>query len=287
MAGGYGKIFADIFDSSLIAIGGWLPTYIMMSMVALADKDGLVQIAPLALYRRLGFLNDDNRVSFKDFEAALRYLEEPDPESGSPDQDGKRIVPLAQVAEHEGNRGWLIVNHEHYRKKAANAEERAASTERVRRYRERKRLEEEAKQAMQQNQRDRSNVTGDVTQGNDGNGHTDTYSIEHSKENLPSEGKRKVKLPDGFTLTIEMQELALEHWNKKRRPDLDPHEQFTHFIDHHTAHGTRLIDWQAGWRTWYTKAVQFNKPPSTTTKSFDQQREESNARKFGIGKSDW
>ena len=45
----YGKVFESIFDSTLAADGGCMPTYIFMLMVFLADKEGIVDVAPNAL----------------------------------------------------------------------------------------------------------------------------------------------------------------------------------------------------------------------------------------------
>lgn len=79
----YGKIFESIFDSTLVAEGGWLPTYIFMSMISIADKDGYIEVAPKALFRRIGFREYDNKITYKDFEKALDYLTQEEPESHS------------------------------------------------------------------------------------------------------------------------------------------------------------------------------------------------------------
>jgi len=92
----YGKIYETIFDSTLLAEGGWLPTYIFMSMVSIGDKDGYVEIAPKVLYAKLGFREYDNKIEYKDFEAALDYLCSPDNYSKSSDFDGRRIIPIEE-----------------------------------------------------------------------------------------------------------------------------------------------------------------------------------------------
>ena len=127
----YGKIFDSIFDSTLIVDGGWLPTYIFMSMIALADKDGYVKIAPKALFRQLGFRPYDSKVAYSEFEKAIEYLTEEDHVSNSTAHHGKRIIPLKQIPSCEDNRGWWIVNYQLYR-------EKGSSTDRVRRWRESK-----------------------------------------------------------------------------------------------------------------------------------------------------
>ncbi|MDH5219072.1 MAG: hypothetical protein OEX19_15320 [Gammaproteobacteria bacterium] len=166
----YGKIFCSIFDSTLVSDGGWLPTYILMSMVALADKDGIVDIAPKALFRRLGFREYDSKITFDDFMVAIHYLEAEDPESRSSVESGRRIIPISEIDEIDGNRGWYIVNYEYYRRKASKSEPPGSSTQRVQKFRARKNEE--------QKNNDLEKCNGNVTEGNGsngiGNGHTDT-----------------------------------------------------------------------------------------------------------------
>ena len=133
----YGKIFESIFDSTLAAEGGWMPTYIFMSMVVLADKEGIVDVAPKALYRRLGFSDYDSKIAYADFTAALDYLQQEDLSSRSPKQNGKRIIPLSELADQEGNRGFVIVNYAYYRDRGSRDDRARQSTERTRRFRER------------------------------------------------------------------------------------------------------------------------------------------------------
>lgn len=159
----YGKIFESIFSSTLVADGGWLPTYIFMSMITIADKDGVVDIAPKALFYRLGFREYDNKITYKDFEAAIEYLCQSDPYSHSQKELGKRIIPISKIPEMKGNRGWLVVNYMEYRSKASKTEPSGSSTERVRQYRERQKNKD-----LEENE---TVMKRDVTKGN---GHTDT-----------------------------------------------------------------------------------------------------------------
>lgn len=178
----YGKIFEDIFDSSLIAIGGWLPTYVMMSMVSIADKDGLVMVAPLVLYRKLGLADGTPKVSFKQFQETINYLESPDPDSRSTAQDGKRIVALSEIEEIEGNRGWLLVNYDYYRQKGSRQEVPGASTKRVQEFRKRKQ-----EQALSHDE------TVVKREGNSRNGHTDTDTDTDKEHTSPSEDVKTAK----------------------------------------------------------------------------------------------
>lgn len=133
----YGKIFEDIFKSSLIAEGGWLPTYIFMSMVALADKDGFFRDDPRNFYEELK-LHRENGVPFDEFREALEFLEKPDDLSNLDTLGGRRIVSLCTLPKIEGNRGWVIVNYQHYRDKGGSLElKRQKDAERQQRKRDR------------------------------------------------------------------------------------------------------------------------------------------------------
>ena len=234
----YGKIFESIFDSTLVADGGWMPTYVFMSMIVLADKDGIVDVAPKALYRRLGFREYDNKISYSDFEAALAYLQEPDDESRSSVEDGRRLIPLAELPDVPGNRGYLIVNYPYYRDRAGREDRAQQSTIRTRRWRERK----------------NTNKNNDETQG-DALGrvgrHTDTDTdINTSPPVSPPSGgngrKRASRLPDDFELT-EKRRLVAE------AEKLPAERTFAKFSDYwRAASGARARkhDWDATWRNW-------------------------------------
>jgi hypothetical protein len=154
----YGKIFEEIFDSSLMSYG-WVHTYTFMSMIVIADKDGYVKLDPRALYRKIGFDVDD-RVSFDEFMSAIERLGEEDDLSNLPYHNGRRIIPLHEL-ECVGNRGWWIVNYKHYRDKGGSIEKRREQDA----ARKRRQREREA-------EKDECHVT--VTQGHVMSAHTDT-----------------------------------------------------------------------------------------------------------------
>lgn len=143
----YGKIFTEIFDSSLMAEGGWLSTYVFMCMISFADKKGHVRHDPRTLYRRIG-LNIDERVSFNEFMDALDFLEAEDDLSNLSNHEGKRILNVADIEEIEGKRGWVIVNYVHYRDKGGSLEQRRSNdAARKRRERENNNLEEKTQES--------------------------------------------------------------------------------------------------------------------------------------------
>lgn len=103
----YGVIVAEIVDSSLMAEGGKNACWIFTMMIAHADKDHCLRKDP----RR--FANSID-VTIDEFNAALEILEKPDPNSNISKENGQRIIPLKELDRFEGNRGWFIVNREHY-----------------------------------------------------------------------------------------------------------------------------------------------------------------------------
>lgn len=89
---------------------------------------------------------------------------------------------------------------------------------------------------------------------------------EESKKELPNGSSkkktaRKKKLPDDFCLSEARRQAATEYWSGKQRPDLVPRatEIFEQFVNHHTANGSTMSDWDAAWRTWYFKTIKFER----------------------------
>jgi rubrerythrin len=251
----YGKVFASIFNSSLAADGGWLPTYIFMSMIALSDKDGIVDLAPKALFRRLGFREYDSKVSYQEFLKAISYLEADDPDSNSTAENGKRIVKRSET-DTGGNRGWLIVNYLVYRQKASKEEPKGASTERVRRFRERNK----------NNNLHEGN--GKVTESNDEkrdcNGHTDTDTDTDTKK------KNASALPDW------LDKEAWATWNdhraelRKKQTAKSIASQLR-FLEKYKADHTAILDQSVrnGWTGLFELKADYRKPePSRTVKDF-------------------
>lgn len=121
MAGPYTKLDAAIVHSTI-----WRepsPTRCLwITMLALADRGGVVRAS-------VPGLADIARVSLDECRAGLETLSSPDPDSRSPEAEGRRIVAI--------DGGWLLVNHGKYRDGTCSDPERevAARRERQRRYR--------------------------------------------------------------------------------------------------------------------------------------------------------
>jgi len=148
-----------------MADGGWLPNYVFMCMITLSDKDGFLRHDPRTLYRKIG-LQEDDRVSYHEFTDAVEYLTRPDDVSNLPDHEGRRIIPVLEMGDVEGSRGWYVVNKVHYRDKGGSLEQRRAQDV------ERKRRQRERENNDLDEQPSKCHVT--VTRGHVMSAHTDT-----------------------------------------------------------------------------------------------------------------
>lgn len=101
----YVKIFAQMYDGTLCTAGPWQALVTFQQLLILADTEGVVDMTAVAIHRR-------TTVPLDIIEKGLAALMLPDPDSRTPVEDGRRIVPVS-----EGRSwGWRVVNYEHYRK---------------------------------------------------------------------------------------------------------------------------------------------------------------------------
>ena len=77
-----------------------------LAMIQMADKHGWVKETP-------GTLAEFAALPIEAVTAALETLGQPDPQSRTPDADGRRVVPGPD------GEGWVVVNYESYRKELA------------------------------------------------------------------------------------------------------------------------------------------------------------------------
>lgn len=118
----YGKIFTQIFDSSIREKPEVRFTF--MDMLVLADIDGVVDMTHEAIAART------NR-PLELIRETIAELEGPDPKSRTPDHQGKRIVRL----DNHRDWGWMIVNYERFRKTASEEQRREKTRNRVAKFR--------------------------------------------------------------------------------------------------------------------------------------------------------
>lgn len=114
----YGKVFSSMYDGTLY--GHWQAIVCFQQMIVLCDSDGVVDMTPQAMAARTS-------IPLEIIQDGLKILEQPDPYTRTPGEDGKRITRL------DDHRpwGWRIVNHKAYRDMIALEDKRRADRERV------------------------------------------------------------------------------------------------------------------------------------------------------------
>lgn len=100
----YGKIFTSMFDGTLATVGPWQALITFQQLIILADQHGVVDMTSESIARR-------TTVPLDIIQAGLEALEKPDPQSRTPDEEGRRIIRLSDSRPW----GWQIVNYIHYR----------------------------------------------------------------------------------------------------------------------------------------------------------------------------
>lgn len=108
----FAKVFSSMYDGSLATVGPWEALVTFQQFLILCDREGVVDITPEAISRR-------TTIPLDIIVKGIEVLEQPDPMSRRPNEDGKRIIRLAD----HRTWGWRIVNYPHYRS-IRTAEER-------------------------------------------------------------------------------------------------------------------------------------------------------------------
>ena len=98
----YAKVFQQIFHSSISQ--DYVTRHVFMDLLVLADRDGIVDMTPESI-------SAVTRVPLHVITQALHDLSQPDLNSRSQEEEGRRIVLL----DSHRNWGWQIVNHTKYK----------------------------------------------------------------------------------------------------------------------------------------------------------------------------
>lgn len=98
----YVKLFTSIYQGTLRGNSHGL--LVFTNILAHCDKAGIADIHPRAIAEEVGLTVEQVRT-------AIDELEAPDPESRSPEEDGRRLI---RTDEHRAW-GWLVVNYAKYR----------------------------------------------------------------------------------------------------------------------------------------------------------------------------
>lgn len=150
----YGKIFKDIFDSTLANYGADT-IYVMVAMVVKSDAQGYLRITPEALARSI--LKDTETVQI-----AIENLETIDPDSNDPDYEGRRIIALSNLTGGIENRGWWVVNKEKYILKANPDDRKRQNREAQQRKRDRIKQHQQTSASISKRQQASSSVSKHV-----------------------------------------------------------------------------------------------------------------------------
>lgn len=102
---GYAPVFGSVFTGTLH--GRWPDTGLWLCLIAMADKNGVLDVTPQ-------YISSTTGLPLQDVIDCMGRFCEPDPYSRTPDCDGRRLVLL----EPPRLWGWRIVNHAKYREKA-------------------------------------------------------------------------------------------------------------------------------------------------------------------------
>lgn len=124
MAFMYCKLFASLYQGTLR--GKSHEILVFTNMLAHADAEGCVDKHFRAIADEVGLTVDEVKV-------AVENLESPDPESRSPEMDGRRLL---RINDHRAW-GWKIVNYGKYREIKNDEDRRKANREAQARWRER------------------------------------------------------------------------------------------------------------------------------------------------------
>lgn len=81
--------------------------YVFIGLVTLANEEDICDMGVAALARRIN-------MTLERVEHAIERLCMPDPESKLTAHEGRRIISLQDFDEIESNRGWFVVNRQHY-----------------------------------------------------------------------------------------------------------------------------------------------------------------------------
>ena len=212
----YNKLFTKILDSSI-----WLAPdphrLVWITLIAAMDEDGN------AMFACADNLAARARVSVKQAEAAILAFESPDPKSGDPDNEGRRIERFPG--------GWKVLNAHKYRALVTKAVIREQTRLRTERW--------------------RAKRSGDasVTQSNESVTTSEALALSKAETRKTEEARNArhaTRLPSNFELTEERKKVALnEH--------LDADRTFADFVDYWSSVGGargRKLDWDATWRVW-------------------------------------
>lgn len=226
---GYTPVFGSIYQGTLC--GKWPDAAVWASILPLCDKHGHIDYTAEAIAAVTGWPLDL-------LKRGLDGLCQPDPHSRSDSEDGRRLGLIDPAR----SWGWRVVNHTKYREKARLAAKSAR----------------EISQGLNAaRMRDRQTNR----QGTAADRRSPPLTPPQTQTQTQTQTSKKGRaLPSDFELDGTRSAYA-------NGLGLYASGEFAQFRDYHLARGTVYRDWDAAWRTWCRKAVQFgSKPPPADPK---------------------
>lgn len=246
----YGKIFEQMFDGTLATKGPWQALVTFQQLIILANKDGVIDMTPTAIARR-------TTIPEEIIVAGIAALEQPDPDSRSPDEGGRRIVRLSDTR----TWGWRIVNHAKYRKIRSQDERRDYHAQYYREKRDSKSKTAETHNTTQHNSTDSTHSTEstDSTNCSKQKAESSKPPIAPPQEGGPPKAKRsRMRLPVTSCPAEFNVSPAMVDWAEQQgMPNDRVMRETGKFLDHWRGKGELRADWTASWRTWIRNAVDF------------------------------
>lgn len=238
---GYTPVFDSVFEGTLC--GRWPTLPVWLTILPMADKNGHIDRTVRNISLVTGW--PENLL-----QQAITELMEPDAQSRSESDDGRRLV----LIDPENRQwGWRVVNIQVYRSKASGQNQitDGRNADKVRRYKERHR------------------ETPPDTLNTHSYSDADSYT---NNKNQEGEGRAKRapsanRLSGHFELTPERRAIA-------ESEKVDPDREFAKFRDHWFSAGgqsSRKHDWDAAWRNWCRKAADFSHTGGTKSKPFHRE----------------
>lgn len=228
---GYTPIFSGLFQGSLC--GKYPDLYVWLVMLGLSNRHGEVDCHPNYIATVAG-------ITPALVLQAISSLCEPDPQSRTPDNEGRRLEPLPGRGF-----GWLILNHAKYREQARKSAFDAARTA-------------DGRNADRMRDR-RVDPTRPAKTREDPPSYSDSNTDLNNKSREVGARKRASRLPEDWKPSEVSEKYAEEL-------GLDPAKVLVRFADYwRAAPGSRGLkaDWDATWRTWCRTAAERGQDAST------------------------
>lgn len=131
---GFTKLDDGFFDSSLVALGA-VPTAVFCCLLSKCGPTGISRLPKIVIAKRMGLTSEEA-------DRAFQLLQDPDPDSRTPDHDGRRIERC--------DGGWLILNYAKYREFDYSQNPEAIRKRRIRQQRQKQSVRDMSRTMSQQ-----------------------------------------------------------------------------------------------------------------------------------------